>query len=289
MTPSLSPAGDFSVLMSLYKGETGEHLEQSLHSLCTSTVDIPQVVMVLDGPLPPELHQVLDHYRERLPLTVVVLPVNVGLAAALNQGLEHCRHTWVARFDTDDIIIPDRFLLQSEWLEAHPDLDIGGGYIREFESDEKVPAGAPQQRKSIRAVPLRHEDIVRRIRRRNPFNHMTVMYKKELALALGGYPTEFPYFEDYAFWVRLLKAGARMGNLDRVLVLARAGTNMAMRRRGWHYVKSEIAMQGLLYESGLVSHIGALVNLAVRIPVRLVPARATRWIYTRLLRRNPFR
>lgn len=268
----------FSVLMAVYAKEQPAHLAEALESLCNCLTPIQEVVLVEDGPLTDALHEVIARFRARLPLRSLVLPRNQGLGPALTAGLQICSTPWVARFDTDDLLVPDRFERQIGWLRAHPDLDLCGGWIREFDVDPQIEGGR------IRRVPETHEAITAYARGRNPFNHMTVMFRREAALAAGGYGNE-PMYEDYALWVRMLQRGARTANLPEVLVLARTGHGMFERRGGLKYVVSEWGMQRTFLRSRFISPSRFLANLALRLPVRLAPNRMRKWVYELFLRR----
>lgn len=253
-----------SVLMSLYAKESPAYLIQALVSLVESTVAPDEVVMVLDGPIGDALAEVLARYREKLPLREVPLPHNVGLGPALNAGLAACSNEWVARFDTDDINEPDRFSKQLVFIEAHPDVDIIGGAIAEFDIDPMKPT-------AVRKVPERHEGIVQFAHKRNPFNHMTVMYRKSVVQACGGYRNEHLY-EDYALWVRMLQAGSHAANLPDCLVRARTGRGMLARRGGVKYAINEVRTQRTFLRQGFISRSRFLLNVVERVPVRLCPA-----------------
>lgn len=277
-TAARSSEWPFSILMSVYAKEQPQYLAAALESLCKCETRIHEVVLVEDGPLTQPLRDVIDAYRDRLPLYSVQLPVNQGLGPALTAGLKACSTAWVARFDTDDLVQSHRFECQISCLRDHPDVDICGGWIREFDVDPQSEAGR------VRRVPLSHANIAAYARSRNPFNHMTVMFRRDVALAAGGYGNE-PMYEDYALWVRMLQHGARAMNVPDVLVLARTGSAMFARRGGWKYLASEWSMQRTFLRAGFIGPIRFLINLAIRLPVRLFPNGLRRFIYERLLRR----
>jgi len=268
----------FSVLMAVYYKEQPAYLAAALESLRTCQTRLHEVVLVEDGPLTQPLLEVIENYRASLPIHSVRLRVNQGLGPALTAGLHACSTSWVARFDTDDLVEPDRFERQLGCLSAHPDIDICGGWILEFDADPHAEAGR------LRRVPLSHEAIAAYARSRNPFNHMTVMFRRDVALAAGGYGDE-PMYEDYALWVRMLQYGARAVNLPEVLVRARTGHAMFARRGGWKYVASEWDMQRTFLRSKFIGPRQFLLNLLVRLPVRLAPNNLRRLVYERFLRR----
>ncbi|CAB3830692.1 UDP-Gal:alpha-D-GlcNAc-diphosphoundecaprenol beta-1,3-galactosyltransferase [Achromobacter aegrifaciens] len=274
---AIRPSGAFSVLMSVYAGERSAWLDQALASLAASTVWPAEIVLVQDGPLGKDLVEVIERYLAVLPMTLVPLERNIGLGPALSAGLSVCRQEWVARFDTDDVLEPDRFERQLAYLREHPAVDIVGGWIREFESDPEWEEG------KVRRVPETHQALLAYARRRNPFNHMTVMFRRELAMAHGGYQGERLY-EDYALWVRMLRGGAVAANIPGVLVKARAGQDMFQRRGGLGYVRSEAVVQWSFYRCGFIGPWRLALNLAQRLPVRILPRTVRRWVYQRFLR-----
>lgn len=79
-------------------------------------------------------------------------------------------------------------------MDSHPKIAISSGYIEEFETNPRQPV-------STRRVPLTSDAIHRYLKRRSPFNHMAVMFRKNAVLAAGNYQS-VPFFEDYDLWVR---------------------------------------------------------------------------------------
>ena len=189
----------FSVLLSLYHKESALFLHQSLESVFAQTLLPTEVILVEDGPLSEELHAVVKEFMDRyLELKVIPLVENQGLGKALNEGLKHCSYDIVARMDTDDVAKPDRFEKQLAIFQEHPEVDVVGAWIDEFE-------GAVSNVLSVRKVPKDQEDILRFAKGRCPVNHPVVMFRKSAVLKAGGYK-HFPLFEDYYLWVRMLMA-----------------------------------------------------------------------------------
>lgn len=267
---------EFSVLMSLYARETASSLACAFGSLAKQTLSPTEVILVIDGPIGKELELVVQRYLTVLPLKVIRLPKNVGLATALNAGLKHCSHDLVARFDTDDWCSPERFNAQCGWMDGHADVDVLGTWIAEFEIDPKVTSG-------LRKVPLTHAQIVRFAHARNPMNHMSVMYRKAAVNSVGAYQ-ELDLMEDYWLWVRMINHGSKFANLAQVFVHARAGAGLLERRGGMRYVKSEIKAQRLFLAVGFISLPRAVFNLILRVLPRLVPGPVRGLLYRVALR-----
>jgi glycosyltransferase involved in cell wall biosynthesis len=279
IAPSLHLTLKISVLISVYAKESPEYLREALHSLVEQTVPANQIVLVCDGPLTPFLERVIDEFTILLPLTLVRLHKNVGLAYALNAGLPYCKYEWIARFDSDDLCEKLRFEMQLEFICNNPDVDVFGSNILEFETNSRTPH-------AIRQVKVTHEEILATARFRNPLNHMTVFFRKAIVLKADGYPHD-ALNEDYALWVKLMMSGCKFGNLSTPLVRARAGEKMVSRRGGFSYLLTELQMQRRLKRLGFISTRVFVFNISVRVVVRLVPNFLRRIIYTEFLRSRP--
>jgi glycosyltransferase involved in cell wall biosynthesis len=205
----------FSVLMSVYHCENPAYFQEALASLVSQVSYFEEVVLVKDGPIGDALSCVIDDASRMLPMKVVSLAQNVGLAHALNVGLQNCSSEWVFRFDADDVCEPGRASIQASALQDDG-LDIVGGQIQECEPDTLAPIG-------IRRVPCEAADIERFLKRRNPFNHMAVCFRKSLVCAPGGSP-QLCLKEDYGLWVKSFASGARVMNVPDIVVRARAGS-----------------------------------------------------------------
>lgn len=273
----IAPAGPqltFTVLMSVYKNDRPGLFGAALKSIFDNSIQPNEVVLVIDGEISAELRSVVDSHLHRAEFVVLPLPHNVGLAKALNAGLAISRHPYVFRADADDINLPDRFAKQLARLQEP--LDLIGGAIQEV--------GLSGQAISVRRLPSSDAAIRRFARKRNPFNHMTVAYRRDAVLACGGYP-DVHLKEDYALWAAMLGRGARVANMDDILVRATAGKEMYARRGGLRYVQSEVALQRTLVACGLQSWPGAVLTGLMRSAVFLMPASWRGLIYEKLLRR----
>ena len=134
---------NFSVLMSIYVKENPSWFEEAIRSILNQTVMPNEIVIVQDGKLTEELDKICDYYVKNYNdiFRVIKLPNNQGLGKALQIGVSECRNEWIARMDTDDISLPNRFELQVNFIKKHSDIDIVGGYIDEFCGEIKNKIG----------------------------------------------------------------------------------------------------------------------------------------------------
>lgn len=259
----------FSVLMSVYAAERPEYLRMALQSLAAQTRRADEVVLVEDGPLPDSLHAVIDAFREPLNLCAVRLPANVGLARALNAGLAHCRYELVARMDSDDISLPERFERQVRFMEENPDIAASSAALDEFDETGKVF--------SSRVLPLTHEELVEFARQRSPLSHAVAIFRKSAILAVGGYPL-FKRSQDVALWSLLIVKGYRLANLPDTLFKVRAG-NAFMSRSGLRNLNLEIAVIRYQRRIGFLSRRDMVRNVGVRLVLAIVPPGIKKTLY----------
>jgi glycosyltransferase involved in cell wall biosynthesis len=145
--------------------------------------------------------EVLRSWQARDPrIVVVTAPQNLGIPGALNLGLQHARAPYVARLDSDDLMMPHRLAAQCAVLDERPDVvlassmyeivDAGGNHIATWRGEE------PHE---LVAHLLGFYNIVG--------GHSQVMYRLSDVMAEGGYSLDHPASEDYDLWVRLLQRG----------------------------------------------------------------------------------
>ena len=188
-----------SVLMSVYFKESPEYLKQAIESIQIQTVPTDDFVLVCDGPLNDALDAVIAAKQQEMgsALNVVRLARNGGLGNALNKGIKHCKNELVARMDSDDISVMDRCQKQVELFVKNPELDITSGALLEFVTSlDQITGG--------RTIPCNNDEIIRYSRKRCPFNHPCVMFKKSAVERAGGYQEKYHLFEDYYLWIRCI-------------------------------------------------------------------------------------
>jgi len=272
----VSALPEFGVLLPVYGGSSAAQLRRALRSTADEQSLRPaELVVVRDGPVPDELRRELEELvaTSEVPVRVVALEENVGLAAALNRGLAESAYPVVARMDADDVSAPERFAVQ---LRAMADgaLDLVGAGLYEFTGDAERVMG-------LRIPPVGATEIRRAASFRQPFNHPTVVYRREAVLAAGGYPTDVGRFEDYVLFARMLVSGARVDNVAEPLVYYRVDDGAYARRGGLGHFRDEVRLQRELRALGLTTRLQRFRNVALRAPYRLVSAGVRERVYRR--------
>lgn len=268
-----------SVLLPVHAGIPASALSACLESIAGQTLAAAEVVVVEDGPLGDDLRAVLDGFAARPGTDVlrIALDRNRGAGAANDAGLRAATQEWIAKADADDLSLPHR--LATQWAAVSSGLvDVCGAAMWEFEGDPANVVG-------VRRMPPDDASIRRRLRSNNPINHPTAMYRRDLALAAGGYGT-MRYLQDYDLFARMSVNGARMTNLAEPLVLFRAGDGVITRRR-WspEMADAERTLQANLRRYGVVGRSRAVFNHAWRTAYRRLPAGLVGVVHRRWLSR----
>jgi glycosyltransferase involved in cell wall biosynthesis len=259
--------------MSIYHKEKAEYFDRAMQSIYDEqTIKPSEIVLVQDGKLTDELDKIIAKWKDKLGdiFKTISLENNVGLGDALNIGLDKCNYELVARMDTDDISMPERFEKQLQVFK-NSDIDICSSWISEFDTDENKII-------SYRKLPENHNEILQYMKKRNGINHPAVMYKKESVLRAGGYK-KMIWFEDYYLWTRMILNGAKFYNTQEALVNMRAGYGQLERRSGFKYAIEEVKFLKRLYDIGFLKFSEFFKNMIIRFIARIVPKSLVKMIY----------
>ena len=306
----------YSVLMPVYYKEHPEYFEASIQSMLFQSIRTDDFVIVCDGPLTAELDGVIRRFTEEYPelFRIVRLRENRGLGIALQEGISACRHELIARMDSDDISVPERCEKQLA-VFAQKDVAIVGGNVDEFtdapfgysvmpfgrkeetsSGHNSMPFGGKEETLSgraerdagksgaVRRVPETDDEIRLFAKRRNPFNHPSVMFRKSAVQKAGGY-MDAKGFEDYYLWVRMLKLGMMGYNIQEILVHMRTDAGMYERRGSLSYAVLGLRARWRIYRTGYSGIMDFLISAGGQIVMSLIPVKLRTWFYGKFLRK----
>jgi glycosyltransferase involved in cell wall biosynthesis len=262
--------------MSIYYKEKAQYFDRAMQSIWDEqSVKPNEIVLVEDGKLTDELYEVIGKWKEKLGSVLKIIPLekNMGTGEAKNTGLHKCSYDLVAVMDTDDIAQKDRFKKQLKVFE-NSDTDVCSSWVSEFDREENKIV-------SYRKLPETHYEIVSFAKKRMPVNHPATMYKKDLALMVGGYK-HMLWFEDYYLMVRMMLNGAKFYNIQEPLVNMRAGYGQLERRSGWKYAVEEWRFQKKILEIGFLTLPEFMRNASLRLVARILPKQAVKAIYQKI-------
>ena len=267
----------FSVSMCVYGGDNSEWFQTAVESILNQSLKPDEVVLVVDGPIPDELNEIVKIYERNPIFNVIRLEKNQGHGNARRMGLDNCKNELVAIMDADDISKSDRFEKQIEEFKKNQSLDIVGGNITEFIDDEKNIVAE-------RVVPADDAEIKAYMKKRCPMNLVSVMFKKTSVESVGGF-IDWYCEEDYYLWLRMALAEMRFANVSDILVNVRVGKDMYKRRGGWKYYKSEAKLQKYMLKHKIINFPTYLSNKTKRFIVQvLMPNNLRGWVFKKFAR-----
>lgn len=212
-----------TLLMTVHNGMP--YLKESLRSLFEQD-DADFTILVLDngsrdgsGEFLEELTGTRSEAGPRLLLRR--LPENVGRSRVLAMGLDMVDSEITAILDADDLAAPGRIAAQRRFFENNPDIDLLGSDIVYIDEH-----GA---RLGHESYPVSHEALRDALPLCNPFAHSACAFRSKAAKAAGGYDPAFPYAQDLALWVAMLKTGCRAASIPEPLAFIRRHAGQATR------------------------------------------------------------
>jgi glycosyltransferase involved in cell wall biosynthesis len=227
-----------SVLMSTFN-EPVEWIMQSVQSILDQTFRDFEFIIINDNPSREDLKLFLQDIEKRdARICVSENENNQGLIKSLNKGIELAKGEYLARMDADDISHTDRFKLQLEYLDLHPEVGVCGTFAETFGDKSKL-------------LKYPCDDLLLKLRaiEKSPFIHPSVMMRASLFSAGLRYDENDIHAEDYGLWVNLIKV-TRFHNIEKVLLKYRtSGTQVSHKNLAQKMKAKEIRRRavGLLY------------------------------------------
>lgn len=218
-----------SVLMPVRNGAL--FLREALESILAQTFADFELLAIDDGSTDATAELLAEHARRDVRLRVERQDAH-GLTATLNRGIALARGSYIARFDADDVALPQRLEKQVRFLDANPGV---AGVGSRFESFGGAGRALP-----VEELPCDPARIRALLPERNCISHPTVVLRRDVLLELGGYRPAFAAAEDYDLWLRITDARA-LANLEEALVRYRVHPGQASVTRLEQQVVSTLA------------------------------------------------
>ena len=203
-----------SVIMSVYNQE--DYLRESIDSILNQTFKDFEFLIINDGSTDSSL-RIIESYRDHR-IRIINNEVNRGLVHSLNLGLDYSHNSkFIARMDSDDIALANRFKEQVLAMESDTDLGLLGTGVKYFGSGTS---------EFLKFPPTKHKELVSNLLCQNPFYHPTVIMKAEVLYNNNiRYSKEYPRYDDYCMWIDIFDK-CKIGNLQKIhLKYRRHSTN----------------------------------------------------------------
>jgi len=218
---------EIAVVLCVYKNDTVEQFDEMFQSLQNQTWNHFDVFVQQDGKIDQLLENYLDlKYQQKEIFYLRKRNTNRGFAYSLNEIISHVisanKYQYIMRMDSDDICVENRIEKQYNFLEKHPEIEVCGGWIEEFNTDDKTL--------QVIQYPKGNTAIIQHLKKRNPVAHVTTFFRVEFFEKVGSYD-DSKLNEDFDLWIRALGKKAQFYNLQEVLVKVRTNNAFFNRRK----------------------------------------------------------
>ena len=203
-----------SVVMSVYNGE--KFLKEAIDSILNQTLTEFEFIIINDGSTDKSINIIETYNDKRI---IHIEQENKGLSKALNIAISKCKGKYIARFDQDDICIPNRLHEQFNFLELNYDISVLSGAVYYVnESGNYLGRSFPITKTALIKKKLMYSGCI--------INHPSVMMRKNDLNTVGGYSEVIgDRFTDYHLWLKFINKGFKIKNLSTVFLKYRINQN----------------------------------------------------------------
>jgi GT2 family glycosyltransferase len=260
-----------TVLVPVYDGEA--YIAKAIESVLSQSYCDFELLVIDDGSHD-RTPEILARYATLDPRVRVLRHDNHGVGYTINRGLHEARGRYIAELGADDLALPGRLQKQCEFLDAHPDYVAVGGYLRIVDSHDRTIG--------TRTYPTSDERLRATMLLFNPFASPAIMYRREDAIAAGGYTTRFATCEDYDFLLRLARRG-KVANLAEPMTAYRFHGTSTKSTRTLAQLRDTIRIKRTAFaEYGYRPTIAARAVNAAQELLALLPGGVSYWLFNRI-------
>ena len=262
-----------SLIIPVYINTTKKNFTECFLSVINQKYLPKQILVCVDGPIKSSLKKYIILLKNKKKIDTFYQVENVGLGKILREAVVKSRFNLIARLDSDDICLNQRFLIQYKFLRKNRNIDMVGGWINEVNKNKIV---------FKKILPKSSKEIKKYAILRNPINHPTVMFRKDKILDVGNYEHQ-PFFEDYLLWIKLIKNNKKIVNLDHSFVQMNIDENFYKRRSGFFYYLMFVKFQLKIYSLNFISIYILIINIFLRL-ILILPFPLNKLFYRTILR-----
>lgn len=232
-----------TVLMPAYNA--GKYIHAAIDSVLAQTFPDLELLIINDGSTDDTEKIIRSYSDNRIRL---INQSNQGIASALNIGLLNANGELVARFDADDICMPDRLAAQYEFLNLHPEYIIVGSDAEYMDMNGEFVFTCKVQAHT-------NDEIQELTSSRCPFIHSAVMFRKAAIMDAGAYDTHAYAFQDHLLWSKVIKKG-KACNLQQTLLQVRLNPESISIDERWRTKRFREIKSGSIRKGGITEEEG---------------------------------
>ncbi len=199
-----------SVYMTCYNASP--FIEECIKSILNQSFENFELIIVDDGSTDDTVEKI-NTFRDK---RIKPFHNNHNYIESLNLAIEKSQGKYLAKMDADDVMMEDRLLIQYNYMEHHPEIDLLAGGMELFGN-----------RKGFYVPKVKETTVsMKELFEYNVIAHPTVMIRKKSLQNLPYlYKSEYTYAEDYKLWFTMLNHGLKLDNIPDILVRYRINNN----------------------------------------------------------------
>jgi len=204
-----------SVILPVYN--SANYLAMAIESVLVQTYTHFELIVINDGSTD-ESENIINSFKDAR-IKQVKNERNIGLIATLNRGIEIANGEYIARMDADDICLPNRLMLQVNYLEKNTSVAVVASFVEYINAFNKAIGHWEIDRLSNN-----EKAILKTLPKENCLAHPTIMFRAAVAKQYK-YHYKQKHTEDYDLWLRIAADGALIGKINEVLLQYRVHEN----------------------------------------------------------------
>jgi glycosyltransferase involved in cell wall biosynthesis len=220
-----------------------KYIGEAITSILEQTFINFELLIINDGSTDETKNVIKAFNDERI---ILINQASQGVAVALNNGLMIAKADYIARFDADDICVPERLQVQHDFLSNHPDYIIIGSDADYIDMNDEFVF-------SYDSYCYTNEEIQRNKFKTCPFIHSSVFFRKEAVIKAGGYNIHAHTFEDHLLWPKILSQGKGYNSSKKLLKVRLNPDSITIdekwRCKRFHKIKNEAIRKGNINET----------------------------------------
>ena len=264
-----------SLIIPVYIKTTKKNFIECFFSVINQKYLPKQILVCVDGPIKSSLKKYIILLKNKKKIDTFYKEQNIGLGKILREAVIKSRYNLIARLDSDDICLNNRFIIQYKFLKKNKDIVMIGGWIDEVNKNKII---------FKKVLPKSFREIKEYAIFRNPINHPTVMFRKDKILEVGNYEHQ-PFFEDYLLWIKLMNKNKKIVNLDHSFVKMNIDENFYKRRSGFIYYLMFVQFQLKVYALNFINAYQLTINIFLRL-ILILPFPFNKLLYKTILRND---
>jgi glycosyltransferase involved in cell wall biosynthesis len=194
-----------SIVLPVYNAE--KFLDENINAILNQSFDDFEFIIINDASTDNSFNMLKEYQKKDKRIILLDNKKNLGCVNTRNKGIKLAKGEYIAAMDPDDVCLKDRFKIQVNYLDKHPEIFLIGG--------SAIVIDEEGNRMGVLEKYDNHKKIEKRLRDFNCMIHPSIMYRNTKEFF---YRDKFIISDDYDFILRILSANKKITNVPEFLI-----------------------------------------------------------------------